>query len=487
MRAPPQPRGKRQGSGASRPPSARPRDQKRASARTKATSASAMTAPGTTWQVSERWCRPTASSPVARSTLRRARGTVEIGLNAARATMGAPLDVPPSMPPAWLDGAGQVPIRAAHDLVVCGGTEQGGLCEAVTDFDALDGLDRHECGGQACIEALACGHVRAQPHGNVVGDHLNDAADGVTRMLRGVDGGLKAGVVSRIERAHRGLAQRRFVGGRWNQRGLARCAPTDDDMGNETNAGDLLQEGLGEHARVRRARRSRGRSRVQGRAEPRTGRRRACPAGPRDRDEASCSGRFRAISRSSPVPASMSRVGGIDGIGTHDRLPLGPLGVADTNAQPGAPVVTPWRTPARIETSSASNFCLSSAAVAEASTRKATAQVLGRHMQPGGQALDRGEQCGSVRFTGGHPSQHASQCPTSDKPYAQRLSRAERSRLRCVIPVRSAARFRAENIDDDAECVVTRGQIRRDRDRPGVSRPSGRRGPSRVPSSLSPG
>ena len=29
-----------------------------------------------------------------------ARGTVEIGLKAARATTGAPLDVPPSIPPA---------------------------------------------------------------------------------------------------------------------------------------------------------------------------------------------------------------------------------------------------------------------------------------------------------------------------------------------------------------------------------------------------
>ena len=75
----------------------------RASASTRATSASAITAPGTTWHVSERWCRPTASSPVARSMLRSACGTVEIGLKAARATIGAPLDVPPSMPPAWLE------------------------------------------------------------------------------------------------------------------------------------------------------------------------------------------------------------------------------------------------------------------------------------------------------------------------------------------------------------------------------------------------
>ena len=34
-------------------------------------------------------------------------------------------------------GASQVPIRPAHDLVVCGGTEQGGLCEAVTNSTPL--------------------------------------------------------------------------------------------------------------------------------------------------------------------------------------------------------------------------------------------------------------------------------------------------------------------------------------------------------------
>ena len=41
--------------------------------------ASAMTAPGTTAVVSERWCSAVAASPVARSTVRSALGTVEMG------------------------------------------------------------------------------------------------------------------------------------------------------------------------------------------------------------------------------------------------------------------------------------------------------------------------------------------------------------------------------------------------------------------------
>ena len=42
--------------------------------------ASAITAPGTTAVVSERWCNPLAASPVFMSTVRSALGTVEIGL-----------------------------------------------------------------------------------------------------------------------------------------------------------------------------------------------------------------------------------------------------------------------------------------------------------------------------------------------------------------------------------------------------------------------
>ncbi len=86
------------------------------------------------------------------------------------------------------------------------GTEQRGLCETVSDLNALDGLDRHECGGQARIEALARGHVCPQADWNVVCDHFGDAADRVARLLGSIDGCLEAGVILRIECAHRGLA-----------------------------------------------------------------------------------------------------------------------------------------------------------------------------------------------------------------------------------------------------------------------------------------
>ena len=131
-------------------------------------------------------------------------------------------------------------ILAPHDFVVGRGAEQCGLSETVSDLNALDGLNRHECGGQACIEALARGHVCAQADGNVVCDHFGDAADRVTRLLGSIDGCLKAGVILRIECAHRGLAQRRLVRGSRRQRGLGALGPDGDDVGHETNTGDLL-------------------------------------------------------------------------------------------------------------------------------------------------------------------------------------------------------------------------------------------------------
>ena len=93
-------------------------------------------------------------------------------------------------------------ILAPHNLVVGRGAEQCGLRETVSDLDTLDGLDRHECCGQARIEALARGHVSAQSDWNVVCNHFGDSADRVTRLLGGVDGCLEVRVILRIECAH---------------------------------------------------------------------------------------------------------------------------------------------------------------------------------------------------------------------------------------------------------------------------------------------
>ncbi|BAC18553.1 conserved hypothetical protein [Corynebacterium efficiens YS-314] len=73
-----------------------------ARASTRATIASATTPAAGTAQTSERWWMPVAASPVAMSTVFRARGTVEIGFMAARTLRVSPLVMPPSRPPARL-------------------------------------------------------------------------------------------------------------------------------------------------------------------------------------------------------------------------------------------------------------------------------------------------------------------------------------------------------------------------------------------------
>src|SRR5690606_20945186 len=71
-----------------------------ASASTRATIASATTPAAGTAQTSERWWWAAAVSPVATSTVRRARGTVEIGFIPARTRSTPPVLIPPSVPPA---------------------------------------------------------------------------------------------------------------------------------------------------------------------------------------------------------------------------------------------------------------------------------------------------------------------------------------------------------------------------------------------------
>ncbi len=70
-----------------------------ASASTSATIASATTPAAGTAHTSERWLIATAASPVATSTVRSARGIVEIGFIAARTRSTSPVVMPPSVPP----------------------------------------------------------------------------------------------------------------------------------------------------------------------------------------------------------------------------------------------------------------------------------------------------------------------------------------------------------------------------------------------------
>ena len=125
----------------------------------------------------------TAASPVAMSTVRSARGTVEIGFIAARTRSTSPVDIPPSVPPERPVTRRSSPSRVAHDLVVRLRPAPARGLEPVAELDALDRLDAHECCGQTGIEPAITVDVTAEPRRQPVREHLHHAAEGVALAL----------------------------------------------------------------------------------------------------------------------------------------------------------------------------------------------------------------------------------------------------------------------------------------------------------------
>ncbi len=113
-----------------------------------------------------------------------------IGFFAARTTIGSPLEVPPSMPPALLVGrrnpkpaivggvVGLVGDRVHH---LRAGTA-GGL-DPQADLDRLDRLDAHDGQRQPGVELAVPLGVAAQPDRAAGDDRLDDAAERVAGRL----------------------------------------------------------------------------------------------------------------------------------------------------------------------------------------------------------------------------------------------------------------------------------------------------------------
>src|SRR5699024_3408223 len=84
-------------------------------------------------------------------------------------------------------GAAAYTVGTGFDLVVCGRTAPGRGAEPVADLDTLDGLDAHECPGQARVQSAVPVHVAAQPGWQPVDQYLDDTAQGVTGLAGVVD------------------------------------------------------------------------------------------------------------------------------------------------------------------------------------------------------------------------------------------------------------------------------------------------------------
>ena len=78
------------------------------------------------------------------------------------------------------------------DLVVREGAANARELEAVTDLDALHGLDAHQRSRESPVEPILTGRVGAQPWEDAARAHLDDPAERVAVGAGGVDRGLPA-------------------------------------------------------------------------------------------------------------------------------------------------------------------------------------------------------------------------------------------------------------------------------------------------------
>ncbi len=303
-------------------------------------------------------------------------------------------------------------LGGGDDLVVRLRAGHAGELEAVADLDALDGLDAHEGGGEAGVEPAVPVDVRAEADRDAVGEDLDDAAEGVAVLVGLVD--LRdhrlAGVC--VEAAHRVGVEPVDVGrGRVDAvRGLGRGQ--FDHVGDDLDARDLLDEGAGDGAEGDAG----GGLTGAGALQDRPGLVEAVLLHAR---EVGVAGARTGQRR---VAAGFLEQRGVDRVGRHDGLPLGPLGVADHDrdrAALGQPVA---------DAAEEGDLVLlelhaGTAAIAEPAPGQVIGHQLGGDRDAGGKALQRRDQCRSVRLSCGQPTQPAQRCSSCSRLVLRRRDR----------------------------------------------------------------
>ena len=105
-------------------------------------------------------------------------------------------------------------VVVPEDLVVRVAAAAAGDLEPVTDLDALHRLDAHERLGEEAVELAVPVDVRPEARGHAVAQDLDDTAERVADLGRGLDLGDHRRFGARVEAAHGGLVDRGEVGGR---------------------------------------------------------------------------------------------------------------------------------------------------------------------------------------------------------------------------------------------------------------------------------
>ena len=246
------------------------------------------------------------------------------------------------------------------------------------------------------VELAVPVHVAAEPDGDAVGEHLDDAAERVAVLRRGLDLGDHRLLGRRVEAAHRGVVDALEVAGPRPLGRLRRGRPiwiTWDSTSTPSSARSALASVPA--------------------ADPRRG---LARGGPLEH----VAGVVEAVLLHAgevgvPGPRLGERLLGGARRGRHLLVPLRPLGVADLDRHrraERAAVADAAEEPDLVLLEAHAG----TAAVAEAAAGELARDVFDRDGSPAGQALDDHDERLAVRLTGGQEAQHRSTVPAGSRP-----------------------------------------------------------------------
>ena len=250
-------------------------------------------------------------------------------------------------------------------------------------------------------------HVRAQARRQPGDDDLDDPTQGVAVLVGGVDLGDHRGRPLGLEGAHRvGVERLDVVGGR--QRGVVgHRGPADGDgVRHQADAVGLLQEPRGHLAEGHPGRGLAGRGALEHRARVVEGvllhADQVGVARPRPGERPVAGDLLLGVD----VVGRGERVG-VDRVGAHHRLPLGPLRVADPDGD-RRPQRQAVPHPAEELDLVLLELHPGAAAVAQPPARQGAGDVGRGDLDARGQAIDGRDERGPVRLPSGQPAQHGS-------------------------------------------------------------------------------
>ena len=110
----------------------------------------------------------------------------EVGLTANRQTTGCPVEMPPRIPPAWLERKRGLPSGTDADLVGIGFARELGRRHAGADLDAFHRIDAHHRRREVLVELAVDRRAEARRHARRATD-LDHGADRGARLAHAVE------------------------------------------------------------------------------------------------------------------------------------------------------------------------------------------------------------------------------------------------------------------------------------------------------------